>query len=77
MILAYGEPIEELKGSFPLTLPILEELPEVQNNAFSLLKGGGSILPHRGSTASTLRYHLALIVPGEGKLCRLVNYVDL
>ena len=77
MILAYGEPIEELKGSFPLTPSILEELPEVQNNAFSLLKEGGSIPPHRGSTASILRYHLALIVPGEGKLCRLVNCEDL
>lgn len=78
MILAYGEPIEELKGSFPLTLSILEGLPEVQNAAFSLLKGGGSIPPHCGSTASILRYHLALIVPGEGKLCRLtVNGGDI
>ena len=77
MILGYWEPIEELKGPFPLTLSILEELPEVHNAAFSLLKGGGSIPPHRGSTASLLRYNLALIVLDEGKLCRLVNCVDL
>lgn len=71
MILASGEPIEELKDTFPLTLSILEGLSKVQNAAFLLLKGGGSIPPHRGSTASILRYHLALIVPGEGKQCRL------
>ena len=78
MILAYGEPIQELKGSFPVTLSILEELSEVQNAAFSLLKGSDSIPPHRGSAASILRYNLALIVPGEGKQCRLtMNGVNI
>lgn len=67
MILGYGKPIDEVKGYFPLTLSILEKLPEVQNAAFSLLKAGGSIPPHCGSTASILRYHLALIVPDNGK----------
>ena len=67
MILGYGKPIDEVKGYFPLTLSILEKLPEVQNAAFSLLKAGGSIPAHCGSTASILRYHLALIVPDDGK----------
>lgn len=67
MIFGYGKPIDEVKSSFPLTLSILTKLPEVQNAAFSLLKAGGSIPPHVGSTASILRYHLALIVPDNGK----------
>ena len=67
MILDYGKPIDEVKDYFPLTLSILEKLPEVQNAAFSLLKAGGSIPAHCGSTASILRYHLALIVPDYGK----------
>lgn len=67
MILGYGKPIDEVKTSFPVTLSILAKLPEVQNAAFSLLKAGGSIPPHRGSTASILRYHLALVVPDGGK----------
>ena len=67
MIFGYGKPIDEVKSYFPLTLSILEKLPEVQNAAFSLLKAGGSIPPHCGSTASILRYHLALIVPDNGK----------
>ena len=67
MIFGYGKPMDEVKDYFPLTLSILEKLPEVQNAAFSLLKAGGSISPHCGSTASILRYHLALIVPDNGK----------
>lgn len=67
MIFGYGKPIDEVKGYFPLTLSIFEKLPEVQNAAFSLLKAGGSIPPHCGSTASILRYHLALIVPDNGR----------
>ena len=67
MILGYGKPIDEVKSFFPVTLSILTKLPEVQNAAFSLLKAGGSIPPHCGSTASILRYHLALIVPDKGK----------
>jgi len=67
MIFGYGKPMDEVKDYFPLTLSILEKLPEVQNAAFSLLKAGGSIPPHCGSTASILRYHLALIVPDNGK----------
>ena len=67
MIFGYGKPIDEVKSSFPVTLSILTKLPEVQNAAFSLLKAGGSIPPHYGSTASILRYHLALIVPDGGK----------
>lgn len=67
MIFGYGKPIDEVKSSFPVTLSILTKLPEVQNAAFSLLKAGGLIPPHYGSTASILRYHLALIVPDGGK----------
>ena len=67
MILGYGKPIDEVKPFFPVSLSILTKLPEVQNAAFSLLKAGGSIPPHCGSTASILRYHLALIVPDHGK----------
>lgn len=67
MIFGYGKPMDEVKSFFPTTLSILTKLPEVQNAAFSLLKAGGSIPPHYGSTASILRYHLALIVPDDGK----------
>ena len=67
MVLGYGKPVDEVKSFFPVTLSILTKLPEVQNAAFSLLKAGGSIPPHCGSTASILRYHLALIVPDKGK----------
>ena len=78
MIVGYGKPIDEVKASFPVTLSILAKLPEVQNAAFSLLKAGGSIPPHRGSTASILRYHLALIVPDQGKhSCLTVDGVDV
>lgn len=78
MIFGYSKPIDEIKPSFPITLSILTKLPEVQNAAFSLLKAGGSIPPHRGSTASILRYHLALIVPDGGKQSWLtVDGVDV
>ena len=78
MILGYGKPIDEVKSFFPVTLSILTKLPEVQNAAFSLLKARGSIPPHCGSTASILRYHLALIVPDNGKRSWLtVNGADV
>ena len=67
MIFGYGKPIDEMKHTFPFTLSIIKELPDVQNAAFSLLKAGGIIPPHAGSTASILRYHLPLIVPDNGK----------
>ena len=67
MVFAYGRPVQEVKHFFPKTLSILQKLPLVQNSAFSLLRAGGIIPPHRGSTASILRYHLALIVPDQGE----------
>ena len=67
MIFGYGRPIDDVKNSFPFTLSIIKKLPDVQNAAFSLLKAGGIIPAHVGSTASILRYHLPLIVPDNGK----------
>jgi ornithine lipid ester-linked acyl 2-hydroxylase len=57
----------------PRTAEMLRRLPSISTAMFSIIDGGKHIPPHVGFFKSVLRYHLALMVPGDAPVYIVVN----
>jgi beta-hydroxylase len=55
----------------PYTSSVLGKIPGIQTAFFSLLSPHKHIPAHKGIFKGLLRSHLGLLVPGEGKQCRM------
>lgn len=58
---------EEAERRCPVTTELIKSVPHMHAAMFSILDPGFYIPPHRGPSASALRYHLGVIVPEEGE----------
>ncbi len=72
MLMIYGHVFKEHMERCPVTSGLILQEPRVSSAMFSILAPGASLRPHRGPYKGVLRYHLALIVPGDGSECELM-----
>lgn len=64
-------PIEKNCARCPVTAKLLEKVPGLLFAMFSILDGPKHIPPHRGPYKGLLNCHLPLLVPGDGRACRI------
>lgn len=67
----YGYPIAANCAACPATAAALQQIPNMRTALFSILAPGKHIPEHVGPYKGVLRYHLGLIVPGDGSACRI------
>ena len=71
ILFGFGFPAEKNCERCPETVKVLEQIPNLKNAWFSILKPGYHIPPHRGVTKGLVRIHLGLIIPDEKEKCRI------
>ena len=62
-LVALGKPIPGHAKLCPLTMQALQNVPNMMNAFFSILKPGTHIPAHRGPYSGILRYHLGVVIP--------------
>lgn len=68
---SFGHKNEENCKRCPETTRLLNLIPGMKTGMFSILSPRKHIPPHRGPYKGVLRYHLGLLIPGDGKSCRI------
>jgi aspartyl/asparaginyl beta-hydroxylase (cupin superfamily) len=68
---SFGHKNEENCKRCPDTTRLLNLIPGMKTGMFSILSPRKHIPPHRGPYKGVLRYHLGLLIPGDGKSCRI------
>jgi ornithine lipid ester-linked acyl 2-hydroxylase len=63
----FGRRFEKQCSKCPETARLVQEIPGMKTALFSILAPGKKIPPHRGAYRGIMRYHLALLVPREGR----------
>ncbi len=67
----YGYRVDENCRRCPVTTELVERIPGLNSAFFSILAPGTHIPRHRGVTKAILTAHLGLIVPENGRSCRM------
>ena len=68
----YGDFLPSAKALCPRTTALLAAVPSVRAAMFAVLPPGSKLQTHRDPFAGSLRYHLGLKVPRQGRNCRIV-----
>lgn len=68
---AYDKLVEKNSELCPVTTQLITKYPFVLTTWFSVLEAGKSLPFHRGPYNGVLRYHLGLIIPGDGMMCSI------
>lgn len=66
---AYDKFVDKNSKLCPVTTQLITKYPFVLTTWFSVLEAGKSLPFHRGPYNGVLRYHLGLIIPGDGSEC--------
>jgi len=69
IFIAYGNFLQKNCNQCPVTFSALRKIQGLHSAMFSVFEPNTHLLPHRGPYNGLLRYHLALMVPAENKLC--------
>jgi beta-hydroxylase len=69
----FGKWLPQNCARAPRTAELLRRLPLISTAMFSIIDGGKHIPPHVGFFKSVLRYHLALVVPGDAPVYIVVG----
>jgi beta-hydroxylase len=71
ILYGFGTKLEKNCRQAPVTVSLLEKVPNLQTAWFSILGPGYHIPAHRGVSKGILRAHLGLIIPKDAEKCHM------
>ncbi|MFN0192229.1 MAG: aspartyl/asparaginyl beta-hydroxylase domain-containing protein [Aestuariivirga sp.] len=71
ILYGFGSKLEKNCRQAPVTVSMLEKVPNLQTAWFSILGPGYHIPAHRGVSKGILRAHLGLIIPKDAEKCHM------
>lgn len=69
----YDSPLPSAMAACPVTVALVQKIPNLNAAMFAVLPPGAKLNPHRDPFAGSLRYHLGLSTPNDDR-CRI--YID-